>query len=190
MRHIIRERRMCSCTAYRTRSWPKSLSIAAIPSSLKERVYPLSARRCPRTLRASVWSERRQDLRILEGALERVQDLLEGSDLRRPSTGQPQRRSRDARSCVPWLLAHRRDKLRNEESVPRSQSARADDGAGRISVLSDLNDRGKREPRESGAFILFSLRRRKNFLTEKSSDELEDASWPSRVRKRSRQSIF
>src|ERR1700738_4610892 len=99
MRHIIRERRMCSCTAYRTRSWPKSLSIAAIPSSLKERVYPLSARRCPRTLRASVWSERRQDLRILEGALERVQDLLEGSDLRRPSTGQPQRRSRHAWSC-------------------------------------------------------------------------------------------
>jgi hypothetical protein len=74
-----------------------------------------------------------------------VKDLLERSDLRRPSTGQPQRRSRHAWSCVPWLLAHRRDKLRNEESVPRSQPARADDGAGRISVLSDLNDRGKRE---------------------------------------------
>jgi hypothetical protein len=39
------------------------------------------------------------------------------------------------------LLADRRDELRNEESVSRSQPARANHGTGRIRVLSDLNKR-------------------------------------------------
>ena len=67
-----------------------------------------------------------------------IKDLLERSDLRRPSSRQPQRRSRHAWSRVPRLPAHRRDELRNEESVSRSQPARADHGTGRIGVLSDL----------------------------------------------------
>jgi len=58
------------------------------------------------------------------------------------------------------LVAHRGNELRDEEFASGSQATRANNGVGWIGILSDLNDRGKREPRNPELSFLFSLRRR------------------------------
>jgi len=100
-------------------------------SSLKERVYALSGptaapnaaafssiRQLPAQGTLGGWSERRQDLRKSSKAHWNGQGsartIRSAPTINRTTAA----RSRHARSCVPWLLAHRRDELRNEKSVP------------------------------------------------------------------------